>query len=468
MPLSPSIASLLNPRGVAVIGASQRGGRANRSLINLKKVEFAGEVYAVNPRCEEVLGGKCVPSVDDLPDSVDCLILAIGADAACEVLEQGFRKGIRAAVVQSSGFGEGGNGEERAARLRALAAEGMSICGPNCYGAFNVATGASLFSGDLPAIPIPGRVALVSQSGGLSQYAYRPLMEDRGIGFSHIISCGNQIGTSIEDYAEYFVDGEDADVIAIVFECLRQPRRLLEIARRAHLRRKTLIFFQAGQTAAGQTMVQSHTGALVSDAVVIEAFLRQCGIVQPKSYHEFIETVALFAVAPRDEDIGDEAIVITGSGGASAILADEFQSTNLELSSLDEATGARIRAILPDFGSVTNPVDATGAMFDDSTVLPKVIDALMGQPGRPVIMGGVTARLNSAAGRKHSEDFAAAAKASGRTVVALQYSALGGPLDQETVGVLRDAQVPLLLGMENAVRALRHLPVRRADRKSVV
>src|SRR5262249_33308903 len=151
--------------------------------------------------------------------------------------------------------------------------------------------------------------------GGLGANLFAPLMSDRQIGFSHFVSCGNQIGTTIEDYVEHLVDDPEVSVIAVIAEQLKQPRKLAHAARRAHAQRKSIVLFQAGRSAVGRIMVQSHTGALAGDAEILAAFLRRCGIVQVESYDEFVETVALFAVAPRDETISGEIVVISGSGG---------------------------------------------------------------------------------------------------------------------------------------------------------
>ena len=230
MTSNQSLSSLLNPNGVAVVGASQRGGRGTQALVNLKKYGFAGDIFAVNPRYGEVEGCRCVPSIEELPDSVDCLFVAIGADAACDMLERAFVRGIRTAIVIASGFGEGGYGEACAARLQELGEQGMAICGPNCYGVYNVRTGAAATNGQLPEPPVVGSVALISQSGSLATYVCTPLMNDRLVGFSHIVSYGNQIGTSIEDYVDYFIDDADVTTVVAIFEHLRQPRRLLNIA----------------------------------------------------------------------------------------------------------------------------------------------------------------------------------------------------------------------------------------------
>ena len=460
--LTAALPQLLQPKAIAVVGASQRGGRGTNVIRNLCDCGYGGDIFAVNPRYAEILGHKCVASVRDLPAAVECLVVAIGADAACDVLEDAFAHGIRAAIVLSAGFGEGGHGGARGDRLRALAARGMCICGPNCFGLINVKAGMAAYSGPLARPLRAGPVALVSQSGGLGANVFAPLMVDRELGFSHFISSGNQLGAATEDYVEYFLDDPDIRVVACIVEALKNPKKLAAAARTAHARRKTLVFFQVGRSAAGRELTQSHTGALVDNGDILSAFLRRCGILQVATHDELVETVELLANAPRDEAIGREVIVISGSGGGAAVAADVLADAGVPLAPLAPATRQRIAAVMPEFGSVTNPIDATGSMYDDATLLPKLLDAILDEPGRPVIAASVNARP---AGNPHMRGFAttiaAAARASGRTFVAYQYSPLGGPLDTEVIRTLHAANVPFLLGTSNSMRAIRVLTQRR-------
>jgi acetyltransferase len=291
---------------------------------------------------------------------------------------------------------------------------------------------------------------------------FAPLMQDRELGFSYFVSSGNQIGTTVEDYVEYFVDDPDVTVIAAVIEQLKNPRKLMRVAEIAHARRKSLLLLQAGHSAVGRVMVQSHTGALAGNAELLAAFLRRCGIVQVERYDELVEAVELFAIAPRDESIGRGLVIISGSGGGAAIAADALEGSGAPLAELASETRERIAAVLPEFGSITNPIDGTGAIYDDPALLPKIVDALLADPGRPVVAASVSAKpAGNETMRRFARTFAEAARSSGRTVVAYQYSPLGGPLDGEIVNTLHSAQVPFLLGIANAMGALKYLPQRR-------
>ena len=454
-----SMRALLDPRSIAVVGASQRPGPGARVIANLQSAGFKGEIFAVNPRYSDVLGYKCVPTVSDLPNSVECLVVAVGAEAACGVLEEAHAHGIGAAIVLSAGFGEGGHLEAHARRVRSVAEKGMRICGPNCFGIVNVRSGAASFSGVVPRPLIAGSVALVSQSGSLGNFVFSPLMRDRKLGFSHFISCGNQLGTTIEDYAEYLIEDPDVKVVAVILEALKNPRKLFDVARRAHAQRKSLIFCQVGKSKTGQLVIGSHTGALAGNSEILQAFLRRCGIMAADSYDEFVEAIELLAHVPLDENMGNEVVLVSGSGGGAAVATDHLDQAGMTLCDLHPETKQRLRSVLPEFASATNPIDATGVVYDDPALLPTLFDAILSEPGRPIIAASVIAapvdRMRRIAGA-----IADTARASGRTIVAYQPSPLG-PVDDEIVKTLHAAGVPLLMGISNAMAALKHLPLRR-------
>jgi acetate---CoA ligase (ADP-forming) len=459
--LTQTIRALLDPTGIAVVGASQQPGRGTSVVANLRDAGFGGEIVAVNPRYTDVLGYRCYPSVKELPDTIDCLVIAIPARAACDAMEQAFARGVRAAVVLASGFDDDDENGAIGSRLKALADKGMAICGPNCFGIVNVKTGAVAFNGVVPKALPRGPIALVSQSGSLGNFAFGPLIRDRKLGFSYFVSCGNQIGLMVEDYAEYFAADPDVKVIAAIVEDLKNPRKLERVAATARANGKPLVFVQIGRTAAGQVMTQSHTGALAGNAEVMAAFLRRCGIVQAESYDEFVETVALFAHVSLGAG-GNDVVLVSGSGGGAALAADQLDTAGLNLAQLSDATGARIRTVLPEIGGVTNPIDVTGAVFYDASIMGRLLEAVASDESRPIIATAVNAipaphdRM-----RRIASAIADAARNTGAPIVAYQVSPLG-PLDAEFVEILHRANVPLLMGAASAMNAIKHLPLYRA------
>jgi acetyltransferase len=313
------------------------------------------------------------------------------------------------------------------------------------------------FNGVVPKALPRGPIALVSQSGSLGNFAFGPLIRDRKLGFSYFVSCGNQIGLTVEDYAEYFAADPDVKVIAAIVEDLKNPHKLERVAATARANGKPLVFVQIGRTAAGQVMTQSHTGALAGNAEVMAAFLRRCGIIQAESYDEFVEAVALFAHVSLGAG-GNDVVLVSGSGGGAALAADQLETAGLKLAQLSDATGARIRTVLPEIGGVTNPIDVTGAVFYDASIMGRLLEAVASDESRPIIATAVNAipaphdRM-----RRIASAIADAARNTVAPIVAYQVSPLG-PLDAEFVEILHRANVPLLMGAAGAMNAIKHLP----------
>src|SRR5437867_2370162 len=259
--------ALMNPRSVGVIGASERSARSARALRNLSAIGFDGDVYPINPKYEEVLGLRCFPSAAATPRPPDLVIVAIPAPQVPEVLAEAFEAGTRAALVLAAGFGEAGEeGRARHAALSDLAQRGMLICGPNCYGVLNMHAHSGAWGGELPNPLLAGNVALVSQSGGTCGLITNPLALHRKVGFSFVVSCGNQAGVAIEDYLDYLVDDPATEVIAAFVEGFRQPRRLPGIARRTAAQRKPIVILKVGRSAEPRQNALTHTGSLAADA----------------------------------------------------------------------------------------------------------------------------------------------------------------------------------------------------------
>src|SRR6266852_6269165 len=189
---------LMKPRSIAVVGASPRMNRATRVITNLQRFGYAGRVFPVNPRYAEVHGLPCYPDLASIPEPADVVVVAIPAADVPAVLTAAVERGVRGAVVLSSGFGEAGPaGQARQAIVERLASErGLLVCGPNCYGVFNIRLGAAAFSADMRD-PLAGSVSVVSQSGGFSHAIAEHLMLQQRVGLSYIISCGNQGGVTV-------------------------------------------------------------------------------------------------------------------------------------------------------------------------------------------------------------------------------------------------------------------------------
>ncbi len=462
---------LINPRSVAIVGASQRGSsalnrepRGNRVIRNLKSFGYPGKIVTVNPKYNEVMDCPCYPDIATIPEPVDCVVLAVPNRHVPDLLQSAADAGVRAAVVFSAGFAEtGAAGKERQARLEALSRErGFLICGPNCYGVLNVYGKAPLFASTIPAGFLAGPVALVSQSGGLSTTIANAMMLNRHVGLSHIVSCGNQAGATVEEYFNYFVEDENTRVIAAFVEGFKQPYKLLEVARKAAARNKPLIILKGGRSEVSQRAAATHSGSLAGAAEVVDAAFHQGGIVSVRSINELIDAVSVFSCDKfiRQYRGGRRIGVLSGSGGECTLVSDAAASVGLEVPELTQNTKAQLQEAIADFGNMNNPLDGTGAMYDDEKIFPRLLQALIDDANIDVVTINLEANDPRPKELKSGNRFSAAiekAAASSKKPIACFSSVVGGPVDPEILLPLRAAGVPLMEGAECATITIRNL-----------
>ena len=466
--LSPLIA----PKSVAIVGASQRGAdanlarepRGNRVIRNLRNFGFTGRIVTVNPKYREIMGYPCYPDVASIPEPVDCVVSAVPNRHVPDLLESAANAGVRAAVVFAAGFGEiGGEGKVRQARLEALSKErGFLICGPNCYGVLNVHGKAPLFASTIPAGFIAGSVALISQSGGLSTTIANALMLNRHVGLSHIISCGNQSGATIEEYMNYFVDDPNTRVIAVFVEGFKQPERLLTVARRAADVNKPLIILKGGRSEVSKRAAATHSGSLAGAAEVVDAAFRQGGIVAVRSINELIDSISVFSCDGFIEKYrgGRRIGVLSGSGGECTLVSDAAANVGVEVPELTEATKANLQESVADFGNMNNPLDGTGAMYDDEKIFPRLLQGLVDDANIDIVAINLEANDPRPKELKSGNRFTLAierAAAASKKPIATFSSVVGGPVDAEILQPLRNAGVPIMEGAECATATIRNL-----------
>jgi acyl-CoA synthetase (NDP forming) len=465
------LSPLMNPRSVAIVGASQRGAsplnrepRGNRVIRNLKSFGYPGKIITVNPKYNEVMDCPCYPDIAAIPEPVDCVVLAVPNRHVPDLLESAANAGVCAAVVFSAGFGEtGAEGKERQARLETLSRErGFLICGPNCYGVLNVYGKATLFASTIPAGFLAGPVALVSQSGGLSTTIANALMLNRHVGLSHVVSCGNQAGATVEEYFNYLVDDDNTHVIAAFVEGFKQPHKLLEVARKAAAQNKPLIILKGGRSEVSQRAAATHSGSLAGAAEVIDAAFRQTGVVSVRSLNELIDAMSVFSCEKflKHYNGGRRIGVLSGSGGECTLVSDAASSVGLEVPELTETTKSELQEAVADFGNMNNPLDGTGAMYDDDTIFPRLLQALIDDANIDVVTINLEANDPRPKELKSGNRFATAtekAAASSEKPIACFSSVVGGPVDPEILLPLRAAGVPLMEGAECATMTIRNL-----------
>jgi acetyltransferase len=357
-----SIAAMLHPSSIAVIGATDRlyGGRILNNLIH---GGFKGKLYPVNPKRDQVFGLPCFPSIRTLPEPVDSAAILIPAAGVPGVLQECAEKGVKAAIIISAGFAEMGDarGQQLQQDLRRMAREtGVRVCGPNCLGVANVAEG--IWSSANPTVEAdavvgPGPVALVSQSGAT---AYGPLMalaKDRGIGFRYVVSTGNEADLELTDFVEFLLEDPEVKSIALMVEGFRDGPKFMRVARLALDRGKPLVMLKLGRSTVGAGASRTHTGALTGSDAVQTAMFRQYGVVRVDDYDELLEVAAMFAKSRVPE--GDRVGLVSHGGGICGAIGDNCGGLGLSVPPLTERTLKTLQSILEGRGAAANPADIT-------------------------------------------------------------------------------------------------------------
>ncbi len=351
-----------HPRGIAVIGASGNPAKLSYGVLhNLTSHGYPGPIYPVNPKGGEMMGLKVYSTVTAVPDPVELAVIVLSADRAVRALEECGQRGIRAAVIIASGFGElGAGGREREAQLRAVARRyGIRFIGPNCVGVID--TYAPVDTTFVRTMPKRGAIGFVSHSGavcgGTMDWASAV-----GVGFSRIISLGNQADVGMADALESLAADPHTRVVAAYVEGLPDGRRFVEEAARL-TPHKPLVVLKAGRTASGVRAVASHTGALAGAERAFQAACRRAGAIPVDTLEELVD--AAIGLAYRQPPMGPRVAILTNAGGPAAVGADALDRQGLRLADLSEKTQARLREVCPPGTMTGNPVDMLGGPQPD-------------------------------------------------------------------------------------------------------
>jgi acyl-CoA synthetase (NDP forming)/GNAT superfamily N-acetyltransferase len=338
-----AVEHFVRPASIAVIGASRRPGSVGSALMENLRESFDGPLYAVG-RDESVAG---------IEGAVELAVVAVSPDDVEQVAHDCAAKDVKALLVIAAGF-EDEEGRERRRRLAAYCrATGMRMVGPNCLGIASPALNATFAR----SRPLPGRVALVSQSGGVGIAALERARR-HGIGFSVFASIGDRADLSSNDFLQQLESDPGTDVIALYLESFGNPRKFARVARRVS-RTKPIIAVKGGRSRAGNKAAGSHTGALVSGSdATVDALFSQSGVIRTDSYRDMLDLAALLSTQPAPA--GARLGVVTNAGGPAILLADAAEGAGLSLPGPSAATVRTLRAALPDAAAVGNPVDVLG------------------------------------------------------------------------------------------------------------
>jgi len=374
-----AIDRMLNPRSIAIVGASSKGGYGGRLLNAVLKAKDRVKVYPVNPNYEEINGVRAYPSIASLPEAPDLVGIVVPYTRVLDVLQECADKKAGSGVIISAGFAERGTdaGLDLQKKVAAFAkTSGFHFTGPNCLGLANVrdniwATASSRTLGGLT-----GHIALVCQSGATAFGPFLLRAVDSGIGLSHIISTGNEIDLDFTDFARYLLDDPHTRVIAGFVEGFKNVAKFIAVAKLAAERGKPIVLIKIGRSESGARAARSHTAALTGADALYDAVFRQYGVIRVQDYDELLETAHLFANARKPKKPG--IAVVSHSGGISSLTADMLGQAGLDLPALTDRARDGINAILKDFGWAANPADVTGFARRDDFV--QIMDYMIEEP----------------------------------------------------------------------------------------
>jgi len=455
-PAPAAIDNLLRPRSIAVIGASESSFVGSIAVRNLQRLGYTGAIFPVNPKYETVFGLRCYPSVEVIPQPVEAAVIALGPRHVVAAMRDLAAKGVRGVTIPAGGFADVGNvGKALQKELASIArAHGIAVCGPNGMGLVNLVDGVAMYIGTVGSELRRGNVGAVLQSGSICE-----ALANHGdrVGFSYLISSGNEAVTDLSQFVRYLVRDPHTQVIAAFIEGFRDPAGFVRAAEEAAAAGKPIVAMKVGRGSRARELALAHTGALVGSEGVQDALFRQKGVVRVHDLDELLETAALFSQGrlPRSRRLA----AITFSGGEAGSLADLGEDHGLEFPHLSARTRETLTAAYPDLHNRGNPLDCWG-VGEYTEVIPLCMDALASDPAvdslcvsidLPVGHGERESQVAQCIARKTVE----VSRTSGK--VCLFSTNLSGPFDRQPFEILKEGGVPVILGMRNTMRALGHL-----------
>ncbi len=389
------LAEFFAPRSIAIVGASDTSAWARFVLASAAATGFSGELIPVHHVRRTVFGRPAVASLRDLPEPADLAFVLVPTDAVAGVLDDAGAAGVRGAIVLASGYRETGpEGQAAEAQLTASAASnGITLLGPNCLGFLNAHAKAGPFALTVPLPLLAGPVGIALQSGALASVMLS-FARSRAIGVSTLATMGNEAMITATDMVDYLIEDEHTKVVCLFLEQIGDPAAFAAAAGRADRAGKPIVVLKAGSSAAGSQAALAHTGSVAGDDAVVDAALRQLNVIRVTSIEELLTTGALLGYGrpPRGRRMG----VLTASGGACDIIADQASGCGIEIPPFGPDTAAAIAPHVPPFAQVRNPLDVTGYFLANQrtsalTAIDHALDAAVSDPGLDfVLFSGLT------------------------------------------------------------------------------
>ncbi len=371
--MSQPLDKVFNPGSVAVIGASEVPGKASeRRTRSLLEGGYRGEVYLINPKRTQLFSRKAYPSILDIDKPVDLVMIVIAPHLLASAVADSIKAGAKGIIIITAGLGETGDEGKRieAELLNEAARAGTYIIGPNCSGMFSASAEMNLLG--IPPLK-KGSLSVLAQSGNvidsLTHYARM-----RDLGFSRIISAGNAIGVRFHEYLSYLADDPDTRVILAYLEGIKNGDEFVAVARET-VKTKPIVLIKTGRTKAGVRAAASHTGSLAGDDLIVDAALRQAGIMRVYNIDELFDVSQAFLTCPSPK--GNRVVILSEGGGDNAIAADNAEKHGMEVPVLSEITQEKMRPFLLGGMPASNPIDYGGTAEENPHMITECVNVAM-------------------------------------------------------------------------------------------
>lgn len=455
----PDLSRLLSPRSVVIVGASPTPGALGNSVLkNLERHGYAGDIHLINPKRDTIDGRPCLKSIDELPHGVDAAVLAIPGPAVLGAVQALAARGVGAAIIFSAGFAEGGEeGLAAQAEVARIAHEhGMVVEGPNCLGMVNYAAGVPLTFVETPVLDLTGKpaVGIVSQSGAMAVVLGTTLMA-KGLGITVSVSTGNEAASGVEDYVEHLLNDPATPAIAMIVEQFRKPARFLALAEKARAAAKHIVLLHPGTSSAARESAATHTGAMAGDWQLMKAKVERAGVVLVDSL-EALGDVTELAVRAKPVRRGGTA-VLTESGAFKALTLDLAENIGLDLPAMAGETAEEMRAAIPDFIPVSNPMDLTAQALVDPDLYRRTLIPLLADDAYAALVFGIIQTDPATCARKFPAIIDAVTALNPEKPVIFAGIDDGAEVPAEYIAGLRAIGVTYFPSPDRAFRALRHL-----------
>ena len=383
-----TLQEIMSPKSIAIVGASDNKARiGGRPLAHMIEQKFSGGIFPINPNRDTVQGIKAYPSLLDVKDDLDFILVAVPSNIVVSVLQEAVVKKAKTALIFSSGFAEiGGQGEILQNQIKKISKEsGLRVIGPNCLGLFNSAKNFyPTFTSTIDrATPKPGGISIASQSGAYGSHIYM-VSHQRGLGIRYWMTTGNEVDLSVGETIKLMAEDPDVHTIMAYAESVKDGKQFTDALDTARSEKKPVIFMKVGRSEVGAAAANSHTASLAGEDKVYDEVLRAHGAYRVRSTEEMLDVA--YSTMPRIFPAGKNLGLVTISGGGGVIMADAAEDEGLIVGPMPKDAQDELKELVP-FASPMNPVDVTAQFFNDLTLIPKFTDLMLSKGGYDALIG---------------------------------------------------------------------------------